>query len=161
MYFNENNHKMLWFKMLCPYCRKSETKVVDKRNSESEIRRRRECLSCAKRFTTQERVKWLDICVMKRDGAREPYSREKIIKGMTLACEKRPVTEEKINLIADCIEASIRKRKGTEIKSSLIGDMVMKKLKAVDEVAYMRFASVCRSFDNVKEFEQEIKLLKK
>ena len=147
--------------MKCPYCQGNELKVVDKRNASDLIRRRRECISCEKRFTTYEKIEGIDITVIKKDGRREPFNREKLVKGIAVACEKRPVTSEAIKEVADCIEASIRKRKSTEIKSGAIGEIVVRKLRALDEVAYMRFASVYRSFDNIKAFEQEIKVLKK
>jgi transcriptional repressor NrdR len=143
--------------MRCVFCG-ADTKVVDKRNSEDSIRRRRECLSCEKRFTTHERPD-LNITVIKKDGRREPFRREKILAGIMRACEKRPVSREVIDDIVDKIEAEIR-RSGDEIPTKKIGDVVMKKLRTLDKVAYIRFASVYRSFDDLDSFEKELKELK-
>lgn len=143
--------------MKCIFC-SAETKVVDKRTTDI-TRRRRECLKCGKRFTTYERPE-LMLMVMKKDGRREPYSREKMLAGVMKACEKRPVSQDKINSIADGIENELRKE-GDEISSKKIGDLVMKHLKRMDKVAYIRFASVYREFDDIKHFEDEVKQLKK
>ncbi len=146
--------------MLCPYCNNPETKVTDKRDSHGIVRRRRECLKCHKRFTTYERFE-LDLRVIKKDGRREKFSREKLMRGIERAFEKRPISSEKIDKLIDDIESRIyRKVKGKEIKSSNIGKIVMDKLKRVDKVAYIRFASVYRQFKDVDEFKEELKKLK-
>ncbi len=143
--------------MFCPFCQK-ETKVVDKRDTESITRRRRECLSCKKRFTTYERPEIL-VMVVKKDGRRERYDRQKIKNGMLKACEKRTVSQESIEKAIDSIESEIRDL-GNEVKSSSIGEMIMNRLKSLDKVAYIRFASVYRSFDDITSFEKEVKMLK-
>ena len=149
--------------MKCPYCGHAETKVVDKRETaEFDVtRRRRECLKCEKRFTTYERIEKVDLSVVKKDGRKEPFDKEKIRKGILRACEKRPVTLEQIDKIVDAIESDLRKLKSTEIKSEKIGEKVIGALKKLDKVAYIRFASVYRSFKDVKDFEKEIKEIKK
>ena len=148
--------------MKCPFCGNTETKVVDKRETgEFEAtRRRRECLKCEKRFTTYERVENLSLVVIKKSGAKEPFDKEKIRKGILRACEKRPVTLEQIDKIVDKIESDIRKLKTVEIKSEQIGAKVINALKKLDKVAYLRFASVYRSFKDIKDFEKEIKEIK-
>ncbi|QQG40321.1 MAG: transcriptional repressor NrdR [Candidatus Aenigmatarchaeota archaeon] len=147
--------------MNCPYCAHTETRVVDKRESEDEsTRRRRECTSCVKRFTTYERVESLDMTVVKRNGAKEPFMREKILMGMKRACEKRPITDAEIEEAVDSVERVLRRRKSTEVKSTDIGDLVLRKLKALDEVAYIRFASVYQSFESAKAFAKEVAALK-
>ena len=149
--------------MKCPYCGYAETKVVDKRETGEfdTTRRRRECLKCEKRFTTYERVERVDLGVVKKDGRKELFDKEKIRKGILRACEKRPVTLEQIDKIVDVIESDLRKLKSTEIKSEKIGEKVISALKKLDKVAYIRFASVYRSFADVKDFEKEIKEIKK
>ena len=149
--------------MKCPYCCHTETKVVDKRETgKFDItRRRRECLKCEKRFTTYERIERVDLSVVKKDGRKELFDKEKIRKGVLRACEKRPVTLEQIDKIVDIIESDLRKLKSTEIKSEKIGEKVIQALKKLDKVAYIRFASVYRSFTDVKDFEKEIKEIKK
>jgi len=144
--------------MRCVFCGKY-TKVVDKRNGEGSIRRRRECLTCKKRFTTHERPE-VNITVIKKDGRREQFSREKILAGILRACEKRPVSRETINNLVDKIESEIRKI-GDEVETKKIGDIVMRRLKTLDKIAYIRFASVYRSFDDISSFEKELKELKK
>ena len=146
--------------MKCPYCENEDTKVVDKRDSEGFTRRRRECLKCEKRFTTYERPE-INLVIIKKDGRREQFDREKVKSGIVKACEKRPVSMEAIEDVIDDIEIKLRKMNSTEIPSSKIGELIMKKLFKLDEVAYIRFASVYRSFDSPKEFEKEVKLLKK
>lgn len=143
--------------MICPFCQ-NETKVVDKRDTEINTRRRRECLSCKKRFTTYERPEIL-VMVVKKDGRRERYDRQKIKNGILKACEKRPVSQEIIEKTVDSIESEIREA-GNEVKASSIGEMIMKRLKDIDKVAYIRFASVYRSFDDITSFEKEVKMLK-
>lgn len=136
-----------------------ETKVIDKREtSELEItRRRRECLKCNKRFTTYERISRDDLYVIKKDGSREKFDREKLERGIDKAFEKRPISKEKIDKMISEIEEQLRKKGKKEIKSSVIGELVMRKIKKLDNVAYIRFASVYRDFQNIKDFKQEIK----
>jgi transcriptional repressor NrdR len=145
--------------MECPYCMHKELKVTDKRESPEGIRRRRECLRCKKRFTTYEKISKDDIYVVKKDGKREQFEREKLEKGIDKAFEKRPVAKEKIDRMISEIEEMIRKRGKKEITSSSIGEIVMKKIKKLDNVAYIRFASVYRDFQDVKDFSKEIKKL--
>lgn len=149
--------------MKCPYCNKTETKVLESRMSESEkaIRRRRECAECKKRFTTYERIELDDIYVRKKNKKIENFSREKLLKGLMKACEKRPVSEEKIEKTADIIECEIRSKGKTEIKSNYIGRKVMEHLKQLDEIAYVRFASVYKKFRDINQFAEEVKILKK
>ncbi|MEK6954903.1 MAG: transcriptional regulator NrdR [Candidatus Micrarchaeota archaeon] len=150
--------------MRCPYCAHMETKVLDSRDAEdlAVTRRRRECEKCEKRFTTYERVEFIDLVVRKKDGKTEPFDRAKIESGVLKACEKRPVSREKLEETVDEIERDIRKKEGTEITSTEIGEMVIAKLKKLDKVAYIRFASVYREFADLDEFEVEVKkLLKK
>ncbi len=145
--------------MICPYCKHEETKVTDKRDCDSITRRRRECLKCEKRFTTYERVE-LDLNVIKKDGRREKFSRDKLYQGVAKNLEKRPFTSEQIEEIVGDVEASIyRCAKDKDIKSSKIGELVMNKLKKVDKIAYIRFASVYRDFEDVEDFKNEIKNL--
>lgn len=148
--------------MKCPYCLNDDTKVIDKRETEdlAVTRRRRECLKCGKRFTTYERVEIVDFEVVKKDGKREQFSREKLKSGIARACEKRPVSHEAIDLMVDRIEAELRKKDKTEVSSKEIGEIVMKKLKQIDKVAYIRFASVYREFDDIDSFKKEISSLK-
>jgi len=143
----------------CPFCSNTETKVLDSRESEDDTRRRRECLSCEKRFTTYERVDELPIYIIKKDGRREVFSLEKIKKGLIRACEKRPVSHEQIELISEKITNKFKSFNSTEIKSTNIGEEVMRQLKKVDKVAYIRFASVYREFEDVQDFKKEIQTL--
>ena len=147
--------------MNCPYCSHKESKVTDKRASPEGIRRRRECLKCKKRFTTYERIEKSDLYIIKKDGRREKFERHKLETGINKAFEKRPVAKEKINNMINEIEEQIRKLGEKEIKSSLIGELVMKKLRILDKVAYIRFASVYKSFEDVDSFKDEIKKLEK
>jgi transcriptional repressor NrdR len=145
--------------MLCPYCKSDETKVTDKRDCDSITRRRRECLKCGKRFTTYERVE-LDLNVIKKDGRREKFSRDKLYDGVAKNLEKRPFTSDEIERIVGEIESNIyRSAKDKDIRSSKIGELVMNKLKKVDKIAYIRFASVYRDFADVEDFKAEIKNL--
>lgn len=147
--------------MRCPYCNAEETKVTDKRDSGSVSRRRRECLRCSKRFTTYERVE-LDLNVIKKDGRRVKFNRDKLFLGIDKNLEKRPFTTEQIEQIVNDVEAQVyRSAKDKDIPSSKIGDIVMKKLKKVDKVAYIRFAAVYRDFADIEEFREEIKKLGK
>lgn len=142
--------------MLCPYCLNEESKVIDKRNAEGTIRRRRECLKCTKRFNTREAVERSELRVIKKDGRREEFDREKIKKGILKACEKRPVSDGVIEKMIGKVEERVR-RKGDEIKTSFIGELVVKELKKVDKVAYIRFASVYKDFADIDDFRKEIK----
>lgn len=148
--------------MKCPYCSSEGLKVVDKREADdNSTRRRRECLSCEKRFTTYERIESVELVVVKKDGRRERFSREKIKAGILKACEKRPVSAEKIDKIVNDIEAELRSYDSIEIPGSKVGELVMKKLKALDKIAYIRFASVYREFEDLESFEKELKKLEK
>ncbi len=144
--------------MLCPYCSHAETKVTDKRDGGGITRRRRECLKCSRRFSTKESVEQDEIKVIKKNGQREPFDREKIKRGIMKACEKRPVSDEKIEMMINKVEGKIRTGE-KEVKSTLIGELVSKELKKADKVAYIRFASVYRDFADVSDFKKEIKEL--
>ena len=145
--------------MKCPFCESVEDKVLESREVEDgiTIRRRRECLSCRGRFTSYERIEERPLLVIKRDGRREQFSRTKVIKGILHACEKRPVSMDTIELIADEVEKELHREAGREVLSSKIGGLVMEKLQAIDKVAYIRFASVYRKFEDVSEFLKEVK----
>ena len=145
--------------MKCPYCGFKEDKVVDSRATaeESAVRRRRECLKCGKRFTTYEYIEEISLMVIKKDGRREPFDRKKILAGIIRACEKRPVSIEKMEEIILQVEHSIQKKSDREVSASRIGELVMDKLKALDDVAYVRFASVYRQFKDVGQFMVELK----
>ena len=147
--------------MKCPYCGTNDSKVIDSRPAEegTTIRRRRECLSCKKRFTTSEVIERMPLVVIKRDGSRQSFDKIKLINGMVRACEKRPVTLSQLEAIADSIEQELQSGVEREISSSDIGEMVMVRLKDVDEVAYVRFASVYRSFKDINSFMDELKRL--
>ena len=144
--------------MKCPYCSHPESKVVDSRPSEegSSIRRRRECLDCHRRFTTYETMESLPLVVIKRDGSRQSFDRAKLLNGMIRACEKRPVAFDTLNAIATDIELALQNEMEREISSSAIGELVMARLKDVDEVAYVRFASVYRQFKDINPFMAEL-----
>ncbi|MCK4551200.1 MAG: transcriptional repressor NrdR [Candidatus Aenigmarchaeota archaeon] len=148
--------------MKCPFCEAPETKVVDKRVSEDfeTNRRRRECLACGRRFTTYERVEMGNFLVIKKDGTRERFNRDKILKGLIKACEKRPIEMNDIEKVVDEVERDIMTRDSHEIKSDEIGKIIMKKLKKLDDVAYIRFASVYRQFASISSFEKELEKLK-
>jgi transcriptional repressor NrdR len=146
--------------MKCPYCSSLETKVVDKRDAnEKTIRRRRECLKCGKRFTTYERIESFDLIIIKKNGNRERFDRQKLKIGILKACEKRPISNETIERIVDEIETDLRNKDDVEIPSRVVGELVMKKLKRLDKVAYIRFASVYREFADLESFERELKRL--
>ncbi|MCA9399044.1 MAG: transcriptional regulator NrdR [Candidatus Omnitrophica bacterium] len=147
--------------MKCPSCSHTETKVVDSRLSGdgASIRRRRECLECQHRFTTYEYVEQVPLMVVKRDGRRQPFDRERIVSGLIKACEKRPISIEKIEELTLDIERSIQRKFDREIGTKDIGEMVMEKLAELDEVAYVRFASVYRQFKDVNQFMSELKLM--
>ena len=144
--------------MQCPYCDFEDTKVIDSRLSETKdaIRRRRECLSCGKRFTTYERREPLKLMVIKRDGSKEPFDREKLRVGLAKACAKQRITEEQIELMVDEIEAELRDRRRHEVTSRRLGDMVLIRLRRLDMVAYLRFASVYRQYTDVDQFRSEL-----
>ncbi|MBE6955512.1 MAG: transcriptional repressor NrdR [Ruminococcaceae bacterium] len=144
--------------MKCPYCGEQDSKVVDSRHSEdgASIRRRRECLKCGKRFTTYELVESLPIVVVKRDGSRQSFNRQKILNGMLRACEKRPVSLAAMETAVDEIEQIIQNSLEREISTEEIGELVMERLKKMDEVSYVRFASVYRQFKDLNSFVQEL-----
>ncbi len=145
--------------MKCPYCGYQEDKVVDSRATaeESAVRRRRECLKCGKRFTTYEYIEEVSLMVIKKDGRREPFDRKKILSGIIKACEKRPVSMEKMEEIVTQVERQIQKKSDREVLASRVGELVMEKLKQLDDVAYVRFASVYRQFKDVGQFMVELK----
>ena len=145
--------------MKCPHCGYKEDKVVDSRATaeESAVRRRRECLKCGKRFTTYEYVEEVSLMVIKKDSRREPFDRKKILAGIMKACEKRPISVEKMEETVTQVERAIQKKSDREVSSSRIGELVMEKLKNLDDVAYVRFASVYRQFRDVGEFMVELK----
>ena len=147
--------------MKCPYCGYEESKVIDSRPTDEgeRIRRRRECLQCTKRFTTYEMIESLPIIVIKKDRSRETFSRDKLRNGMLTACEKRPVSIETIERAIDDIETSIQNSLDREVSSTRIGELVMDKLKDIDEVAYVRFASVYRQFKDINTFMSELNKL--
>ena len=145
--------------MDCPYCAHTISRVTNKRSSPTGIRRRRECKKCKKRFTTYEQVSKTDLYIIKKDGTRDRFVREKLESGIRKAFEKRPVSQEKIDKIVNEIEEQLRRKGKKEVKSSVLGELVMKKIKKIDNVAYIRFASVYRDFQDIKDFKEEIKLL--
>lgn len=149
--------------MRCPNCQRNGTRVLDSRhvNDGNSIRRRRECGSCHYRFTTFETVEQLPLVVVKKEGTREEFSREKVLRGLIRACEKRPVPLSVLENIVDEVEAALRNDGQSEVKSADIGEMVMDRLADVDEVAYVRFASVYRQFKDINVFIQELKELLK
>ena len=147
--------------MKCPYCGYIESKVVDSRSTEDDIsiRRRRECLKCTKRYTTYEKIENVPILVIKKNMNREYFDRTKIINGLIKACQKRPVSRQQIENIADEVEKKINNKMLTEVQSEYIGEMIMENLKDLDEISYVRFASVYRQFKDVNTFIEEIKNL--
>ena len=147
--------------MKCPYCSFEESKVIDSRPTDEgeRIRRRRECLSCQKRFTTYEIIESLPIIVIKKDKSREVFNRDKLLNGLLRACEKRPVSLEKLEQMIDEIEVVLQNSLDREVSSDKIGELVMDKLKDVDEVAYVRFASVYRQFKDIGTFMNELNKL--
>lgn len=142
--------------MKCPYCGNNDTDVVETRDGEGATRRRRECKKCGKRFTTYERVENVELVVIKKDGRREKFGREKLRKGIVKATEKRPVGVDLIEAIVDEIEQELRGKDTTEVSSKTIGNLVLKKLKKIDKVAYIRFASVYLDFGDLADFEKVI-----
>ncbi|MCY0878835.1 MAG: transcriptional regulator NrdR [Firmicutes bacterium] len=147
--------------MRCPFCHYEDSKVLDSRPTEDgrAIRRRRECLRCHRRFTSYERVEEVPIWVVKKDGRREAFERRKILKGLLTACEKRPVSLESLEAVVDRVERKIRDQAQGEVPTRLIGDFVMQELRELDEVAYVRFASVYRQFTDIQGFRQELERL--
>ena len=147
--------------MKCPYCGHPESKVIDSRPADenASIRRRRECLSCAKRFTTYETVESLPMVVIKKDGSRQSFDRQKVLRGMIRACEKRPVSLAELERIADEIEQELQNSMEREIRTADVGEKVMDRLRKVDQVAYVRFASVYRQFKDLDTFMAELNKL--
>ncbi|HUV05028.1 MAG TPA: transcriptional regulator NrdR [Armatimonadota bacterium] len=147
--------------MKCPYCGHKDDKVLDSRSiREGEgIRRRRECLGCGRRFTTYEEIEEMRLMVVKKDERREPFDRSKILKGMVTACEKRPVSVAQLEAAVDEIERALYNRGDKEVRSAEIGDMVIEKLSRLDRVAYVRFASVYRQFEDVTQFKELVDVL--
>ena len=145
--------------MKCPYCNEADTKVIDSRPADdnSSIRRRRQCERCGKRFTTYEKLETMPLMVIKKDESRETYDRSKIEKGVLLACHKRPISADTISKLVDEVEIEIFAREEKEISTSLIGELIMDRLKDLDAVAYVRFASVYREFKDVNTFMTELK----
>lgn len=142
--------------MLCPYCGHDGTKVIDSRETDDSVRRRRECLKCEARFTTHERLEMATLMVVKKDGRREEFHREKLLSGLRKACAKRPVSSEAVEGVAEEIEAELRRQGRAEVASSAIGEMVMERLKALDHIAYIRFASVYRQFTDIGSLKAEV-----
>lgn len=147
--------------MRCPFCDYYETKVVDSRPTDEgqSIRRRRECTKCSRRFTTYEKIEEIPIVVVKKDGTRQPYNRNKLLNGIIRACEKRPVSMKDMEKIVDDIEKNINNSLEKEVSTDSIGQMVMESLKDIDEVSYVRFASVYRQFKDINTFMDELKKL--
>lgn len=141
--------------MRCPYCGYGDSRVIDSRNVGEGIRRRRQCLNCGSRFTTHERAQATSLLVIKKDGRREEFSREKLVAGIRKACAKRPVSQETIEELVDDIEAQLHRLGKGEVTTAIIGDMVMEGLRQLDGVAYIRFASVYRAFADIEEMKQE------
>ena len=142
--------------MNCPYCGSQESRVIDSRGLNEVVRRRRKCLACGTRFTTYERIQPHDIFVVKKDGRREEFSRDKLFLGIRKACEKRPLPTGAIDKFVDTIEAELYKVGKSEVSSSYIGDLVMEGLKKLDHIAYIRFASVYRKFADIGDLKQEV-----
>ncbi len=147
--------------MQCPYCAKTDTRVIETREASESLRRRRECLSCKQRFTTYERVEKQQLRIVKRSGGREFFNRDKLKHGLLVACEKRPVSQEQIEEAVTEIEKELRGRGELELPSEEVGSAAMKHLKELDEVAYIRFASVYKQFKDIDSFKQEIDELSK
>jgi transcriptional repressor NrdR len=147
--------------MNCPHCGYKEDKVVDSRSTaeDSAIRRRRECLKCGRRFTTYEYIEEVSLMVIKKDSRREAFDRKKILAGVMKACEKRPVSLEKMENIVTSVERTIQRKSDREVSSQIIGELVMERLKVIDDVAYVRFASVYRQFKDVGQFMKELKTI--
>jgi transcriptional repressor NrdR len=142
--------------MKCPFCASVDSKVVDSRDTESGIRRRRECLTCGKRFTTYERIEAVPLYVVKKDGRREEFNRQKLMGGLVMASAKRDVAHETLEQLVDDVENAVRSRNLAEIPSLQVGEMAMERLRDIDEITYVRFASVYRSFKDVNQMRNEI-----
>ena len=149
--------------MKCPFCGHEESKVIDSRESKKgiSIRRRRECIACARRFTTYEKIEEIPYMIVKKDGTRQLFDRQKLLRGLLKACEKRPIPVAKFEEIVEEIESKLQERPEKEMKASDVGALVMERLKDLDKVAYVRFASVYREFRDVLEFKQELETLLK
>jgi transcriptional repressor NrdR len=145
--------------MKCPYCGYDDSKVIDSRNVDDSVRRRRRCLECERRFTTYERIEPYGLVVIKKDGRRENFSRNKLLAGIRKACEKRPLAVETVERIVDGIETAVQQMGKLEVPSSLIGEMVMERLRQLDEIAYIRFASVYRAFKDIDGLREELEHL--
>lgn len=145
--------------MKCPYCQYSESKVIDSRptDEDEKIRRRRECIRCGKRFTTYEIVETTPLMVMKKDGTIEPFNREKLLNGLLRACEKRPVSLKRMEQMVDAIEQKLKNSLEGEVSSRKIGELAMEELRCIDQVAYVRFASVYREFQDINSFMEELR----
>ncbi len=146
--------------MFCPVCRSDDSRVIDSRDDENAVRRRRECQSCKHRFTTYERAEAPRLFVVKKDGRRESYNRDKVLGGLRKASEKRPISEAAIQEVADRVERDLYARGESEVQSTVIGDLVMTELRGLDKVAYIRFASVYRSFTDLNSFQEELAQLR-
>ncbi len=149
--------------MKCPYCNAPESKVTDSRSGDDKsfIRRRRECLDCGRRFTTYERIEDINLVIIKKDDTREVFSRSKLISGIVRACEKRPISMQQIESVAQRIEQKAANLLNKEVSSQLIGQFVMEELKELDDIAYVRFASVYKSFKDIESFQAELEELKR
>jgi len=148
--------------MNCPFCNHPDSKVVDSRPTDEggSIRRRRECLSCQRRFTTYETIEQMAMFVVKKDGTRQPFDKSKILNGLTRACEKRPIPLAVLENVANEIEQLLQNTLEREVSTNVIGELIMKKLKEIDQVAYIRFVSVYRSFDDIDSFLKELEIIK-
>lgn len=144
--------------MKCPFCRSDNDRVIDSRTSQDgyAIRRRRECLTCRRRYTTYERIEEPAIKVIKKDGVRDPFEREKIKRGLEKACWKRPISDEQIEAVVSAVESDVYLNFDTEVESQYLGELVMRQLRQLDQVAYVRFASVYRQFQDVRDFVEEL-----
>jgi transcriptional repressor NrdR len=149
--------------MRCPFCYYEETKVIDSRTADDGVRRRRECLAagCGRRFTTYERIQLAGAFVVKKDGRREEFSREKLLAGVRKACEKRPLSASQVEGLVDYVEAAVTSQGGAEVPSSFVGEIVMERLRELDDIAYIRFASVYRSFKDVDQLKEELDVLER
>ncbi len=145
--------------MRCPFCHSRDTRVVDKRDADGVTRRRRRCERCAGRFTTYERPEMARLLIVKKDGRREEFNRAKLRAGIEKACAKRPVSAEAIERLVDEIEIELRRREGLEVPAAVVGELVMERLRVLDKVAYVRFASVYRALADVSSFEEEVRKL--
>ncbi len=145
--------------MQCPYCSYPDSRVIDSRPSDKTIRRRRECIKCKKRFTTYEQIETIALVVVKKDQSRQPYDRSKVLGGIMRACEKRPVSLAQMEALADDVESELYRKMSREVESSEIGEMVIERLRTLDEVAYVRFASVYKRFNDLQSFMNELQSL--